>query len=540
MNNSLKFSLLIFIGFICISCETTTRLISNYSGYDHKTRPNQNLTVQPEWVTKTPSEEDTVDGKIYHFIGSYSASENEADGSRLEFARTRAVQDARMQVSSFLNSKIKFTVKDVVQETGLSSDENINGKKTSIKNRKSKDELYSESYFKSSSSFGGLIRRDEFWERYETQKKNNSKTFYKSWIHYTISQKDIDKAKLELERKEKISEKEKDSFESYSSRSTYVIKLIQNTNFLEKEEEYKNLYFELCEINSFLKGLTYYNTLDLADGERRKYETCLETIKKALDEFDPTDIQKQQFLYVIRTQSAELGEKTDYIQKLESDISFLKEEKLRIAKDFENQLFLKNEKNELTNRLIEEFKTGIHDEISDIQKQGIRLVSTNIFAVYPAKPELKHSENDFQYCTNAVTNREWISFLTMTGNLDYSKAENGLDSPVQNLSFYDAVSYCNWLSRLYNLPEFYSIEEDKISFNNNSGYRLPSNMEINEIQNKKIFSNSSETFYYWTNDFYVYFCRLGKLQIHSEKISSSMQKEKLAGVIIVRSSDADK
>lgn len=540
MNNSLKFSLLIFIGFICISCETTTRLISNYSGYDHKTRPNQNLTVQPEWVTKTPSEEDTVDGKIYHFIGSYSASENEADGSRLEFARTRAVQDARMQVSSFLNSKIKFTVKDVVQETGLSSDENINGKKTSIKNRKSKDELYSESYFKSSSSFGGLIRRDEFWERYETQKKNNSKTFYKSWIHYTISQKDIDKAKLELERKEKISEKEKDSFESYSSRSTYVIKLIQNTNFLEKEEEYKNLYFELCEINSFLKGLTYYNTLDLADGERRKYETCLETIKKALDEFDPTDIQKQQFLYVIRTQSAELGKKSDYIQKLESDISFLKEEKLRIAKDFENQLFLKNEKNELTNRLIEEFKTGIHDEISDIQKQGIRLVSTNIFAVYPAKPELKHSENDFQYCTNAVTNREWISFLTMTGNLDYSKAENGLESPVQNLSFYDAVSYCNWLSRLYNLPEFYSIEEDKISFNNNSGYRLPSNMEINEIQNKKIFSNSSETFYYWTNDFYVYFCRLGKLQIHSEKISSSMQKEKLAGVIIVRSSDADK
>ena len=540
MNNFLKFSLFIFTGFICISCETTTRLISNFSGYDYKNQPNQNLKVQPEWVTKTPPEEDTPDGKIYHFIGSYSAAENEANNSSVEFARTKAVQDARIQVSEFLNSKIKFTVQDVVQETGVSSDENINGKKTSIENRKSKDELYIESYFKSSSSFGGLIRRGEFWECYETQKKNDSKTFYKSWVHYTMSQKDIDKAKLELERKEKISEKEKRAFEDYSSRSTYVIKLIQNTNFLEKEEEYKNLYFELCEINSFLKGLTYYNTLDLADEERRKYETCLETIKKALDEFDPTDVQKQQFLYVIRTQSAELGQKSTRIQKLESDISFFKQEKSRIIKDFENQLFLKDEKNELINRLIKDFKTGIHDEISDIQKQGIHLVSTNIFAVYPAKPELKHSETGFQYCTNAVTNREWISFLTMTGNLDYSKAENGLDSPVQNLSFYDAVSYCNWLSRLYGLPEFYSIEEDKIAFNNNSGYRLPSNIEINEIRNKKIFSNSSETFYYWTNDFYVYFCRLGKLQIHSEKISSSMQKEKLAGVIIVRSSDADK
>ena len=132
MNNFLKFSLFIFTGFICISCETTTRLISNFSGYDYKNQPNQNLKVQPEWVTKTPPEEDTPDGKIYHFIGSYSAAENEANNSSVEFARTKATQDARIQVSEFLNSKIKFTVQDVVQETGVSSDENINGKKTSI------------------------------------------------------------------------------------------------------------------------------------------------------------------------------------------------------------------------------------------------------------------------------------------------------------------------------------------------------------------------------------------------------------------------
>lgn len=538
MDNSLKLSFLIFISFICASCEST-RLIYNFSGYDYKNQPNQNLKVQPEWVTKIPLEEDTADGKIYHFIGSYSASEKEANGSQLEFVRTKAAEDARIQVSNFLNSEIKSTVKDFVQEKGVSSDGNINRKKFSIENRKSEDELYIESYFKSSSSFGGLIRRNEFWECYETQKKNNRKIFYKSWIHYTISQKDIDKAKSELEHKEKISEKEKRTFENYSSRSTYVIKLIQNTNFLEKETEYKNLYFELCEINSVLKGLTYYSTLDLADEERRKYETCLETIKKTLEEFDPTDVQKQQYLYVIRTKSAELEQKSDYIQKLESDISFLNQEKSGIVKEFENQLSLKNEKIELTNNLIKEFQSGIYDEISELQKQGIRLVSTNIFAVYPAKPELKNSENGFQYCVNAVTNREWISFLTMKGNPDYSKAENGLDEPVQNLSFYDAASYCNWLSRLYGLPEFYSIEEDKIIFKNNCGYRLPFNIEINEIQNEKIFSNSSETFSYWTNDFCVYSCKSGKLQILSEEIPISMLKEKLAGLIISRSSNAE-
>lgn len=242
---------------------------------------------------------------------------------------------------------------------------------------------------------------------------------------------------------------------------------------------------------------------------------------------------------MIRTKSAELEQKSDYIQKLESDISFLKQEKSGIVKEFENQLSLKNEKIELTNNLIKEFQTEIYDEISELQKQGIRLVSTNIFAVYPTKPELKISENGFQYCVNAVTNREWISFLTMKGKPDYSKAENGLDEPVQNLSFYDAAFYCNWLSRLYGLPEFYSIEEGKITFNNNSGYRLPFNIEINEIQNEEIFSNSSETFSYWTNDFCMYSCKSGKLQILSEEIPISMVKEKLAGLIILRSSNAE-
>lgn len=125
----------------------------------------------------------------------------------------------------------------------------------------------------------------------------------------------------------------------------------------------------------------------------------------------------------------------------------------------------------------------------------------------------------------------------MKGSPDYSKAENGLDLPVQNLSFYDAASYCNWLSRLYGLPEFYSIKENNITFNNNSGYRLPFE---NEIKDEKIFLNSSETFSFWTNNFYVYSCNSGKLQALSGKIPSSMLKEKLAGIIIVRSSDENK
>ena len=109
MNNSFKLSFFIFTSFICVSCEST-RLISNFSGYDYKNQSDLNLKVRPGWITKIPIEEDTVDGKIYHFIGSYSASEKEASGSQLEFVRTKAAEDARIQVSNFLNSEIKLMI----------------------------------------------------------------------------------------------------------------------------------------------------------------------------------------------------------------------------------------------------------------------------------------------------------------------------------------------------------------------------------------------------------------------------------------------
>ena len=137
--------------------------------------------------------------------------------------------------------------------------------------------------------------------------------------------------------------------------------------------------------------------------------------------------------------------------------------------------------------------------IAELQKSGIHLVSSNVFAVYPSKPEFTFSNDGVSFCAQAVTNREFISYLTLTGSPDYSRAEDGLDSPAA-VSFFDSIRYCNWLSRLYGLPEFYTIEGETVRCNGNSGYRLPFDEEFSAAhqQGFSLFSENMEVISFLT------------------------------------------
>ncbi len=57
--------------------------------------------------------------------------------------------------------------------------------------------------------------------------------------------------------------------------------------------------------------------------------------------------------------------------------------------------------------------------------------------------------------------------------------ENGYERhPANEVSWYGAVEYCNWLSRQSKLTPFYNIRGESVTFNANSkGYRLPSEAE---------------------------------------------------------------
>lgn len=485
-----KVLLLLAPGLLFASC-TTTRLISNSEGYDYKTNSNAQLKRQPDWI-KTQKEEKLAEGVVFHFVGQYLATENDPDGGRIEAVRTKAVADARSQVSEYLISEIKTTVHDYVKETNVLEETEVNGTAQSARHTEAQDELYIESYFKSSSSFSGLIRLGEFYECHEATK--TGKQYYKCWVHYSISRKDIEKAKADIERKESVSAKERRMFARLKKQCTDATRLLKNTDFLQNESDYKSFYFELCELNSTLKGLSYYHSLDLADDERREYNALLEKNAAILDEYDPTDIQKQTYLYVIRQQESALQEQSGEIERLKSEIDELKNDKDGIISALERKIALKEQEAEAT----QNFADTLTKRIAELQKSGIHLVSTNVFAVYPSKPEFTFSSDGVSFCAQAVTNREFISYLTLTGSPDYSRAEDGLDSPAI-VSFLDSIRYCNWLSRLYGLPEFYTIEGETVRCNGNSGYRLPFEEELSAAQEQgfSFLSGDGEIIIFW-------------------------------------------
>ena len=94
----MKKALLFLTPCVLLASCATTRLISNSEGYDYKTNSNAQLKKHPDWI-KTQKEEKLAEGTVFHFVGQYLATENDPDGGRIEVVRTKAVADARSQVS---------------------------------------------------------------------------------------------------------------------------------------------------------------------------------------------------------------------------------------------------------------------------------------------------------------------------------------------------------------------------------------------------------------------------------------------------------
>ena len=538
------FTIIIFYVLVSISCTTlTSRMVENSQDYHYKNNQKNDLMKRPEWIKKIPDNEDTPSGKIFHFIGAYSTTAFTLNCDNLDFVRNKAVEDARNQVSQYLKSEVKSVLKDKIIEKNQSKLVSQNKKENSILKQESTDEIYVESYIKSSSSFSGLTRKEEYWEKFETRFNRKPKNFYNVYIHYTINENDIKKALIEIEKKEDINEKEKSLFLNIQNSSEYLIKLLNKTDFMSAEDDFKSFYFELCELNSSLKGLTYYSSLDLSNEERRNYENLKEKISKSLQEYDPTDIQKQSYLSQIRLQEKEIEEMQKQINSLELEIMELTDDKDSVIKSLNEKVLLLKQQIETTTATLNDYTANISNEIEKLQENGVHLISTNIFAVYPNKPYFNFNNNDFFISNSPVTNRDYISYLTLTGRTDYAKAELGLDNPAFFISLYDCIYYCNWLSRLYNLPEYYSVKNGIIMEKNNTGYRLPNKTEIEiALSNDSTFADSLGNINLWTNEILesektvVCNINVSAKKISTQKISLSESNAMIA-FIIARSSD---
>lgn len=455
------------------SC-ATTRLISNSNGFDYNTNPEISLIKEnPDWLNKGMYQETLLDGNYYYVVGSYIGNTKKPNADKADVAESEAAKDAKVKLAEFLSSDVTTRSSSMMSGENRVKEMAFNGKNSTLSQGEYYDSLYTDTYVESTASFSGLALIDRFFSLFEDTEEN--KRYYNYWCRFRISEKDLKKAQEEIENKKNLSTLERDRFKSVKSVALKTMQYLKNCNFLENEEQFKSLYFELVNYSAELRGLDYFNKLDLESEEKKEYDELIKQITEILEEYNPTDIQKQQYLYRIRTLEKALQERDIQIGRLDNDVISLKSDHNNVLTLMERQIAEKEAENTAIRGLV----NNLEQNISELQKNGIHLVSTNVFAVYPGKPEFTFSGEGFSLSSSAVTNREFVSYLTMTGTPDYSLAEEGLDNPVPR-SFLDCVEYCNWLSRLYSLPEFYTVKNGTVQCNNNGGYRLPFEDELAE------------------------------------------------------------
>lgn len=459
--------------FCFFSC-VTTRLISNSNGFDYNTNPEISLIKEkPDWLNKGMYQETLLDGNYYYVVGSYIGNTKKPNADKADVAESEAAKDAKVKLAEFLSSDVTTRSSSMMSGENWVKEMAFNGKNSTLSQGEYYDSLYTDTYVESTASFSGLALNDRFFSLFEDTEEN--KRYYNYWCRFRISEKDLKKAQEEMKNKKDLTSLEIARYNDLKSSTLRTIQFLKDCNFMDNEEQFKSLYFELVNNSSELRGLDYFNKLDLGSEEKKDYDGLIKQISEILEEYDPTDIQKQQYLYRIRTLEKALQERDIQIGRLDNDVISLKSDHENVLTLMERQIAEKEAENTAIRGLI----NNLEQNISELQKKGIHLVSTNVFAVYPGKPEFTFSGEGFSLSSSAVTNREFVSYLTMTGTPDYSLAEEGLDNSVSR-SFLDCVEYCNWLSRLYSLPEFYTVKNGTVQCNNNGGYRLPFEDELAE------------------------------------------------------------
>lgn len=464
----------VIAGTFCFFSCATTRIISNSNGYDYNTNPEISLIKEkPDWLNKGMYQETLLDGNYYYVVGSYIGNTKKPNADKADVAESEAAKDAKVKLAEFLSSDVTTRSSSMMSGENWVKEMAFNGKNSTLSQGEYYDSLYTDTYVESTASFSGLALNDRFFSLFEDTEEN--KRYYNYWCRFRISEKDLKKAQEEMKNKKDLTSLEIARYNDLKSSTLRTIQFLKDCNFMDNEEQFKSLYFELVNNSSELRGLDYFNKLDLGSEEKKDYDGLIKQISEILEEYDPTDIQKQQYLYRIRTLEKALQERDIQIGQLDNDVISLKSDHENVLTLMERQIAEKEAENTAIRGLI----NNLEQNISELQKKGIHLVSTNVFAVYPGKPEFTFSGEGFSLSSSAVTNREFVSYLTMTGTPDYSLAEEGLDNSVSR-SFLDCVEYCNWLSRLYSLPEFYAVKNGTVQCNNNGGYRLPFEDELAE------------------------------------------------------------
>jgi hypothetical protein len=147
---------------------------------------------------------------------------------------------------------------------------------------------------------------------------------------------------------------------------------------------------------------------------------------------------------------------------IESALSLIRDQ-LQIVKNHDDQ----NQKNHDDQFIQEACKQHIYTFAND----DLCLIESLIDQTNIQDLEKKHQP--FLIAKTPVTQKFWQSIMKQ--NPSYFN-DHPL-KPVESLSWFDCVSFCNQLSLMQNLEPYYLIENEKVTLTHSKGFRLPTEAE---------------------------------------------------------------
>jgi hypothetical protein len=454
-----------------------------------KTVLNRSSEVTPDWINGSTVEEND---KVY-FVGRSTPlkkelEKNQLAGWSLEQADEEALRNVLGAVARYIQSDVSSGFKEQTSES----------QQNGVSNSRSQAEQTL--FLRSSASFQGLKVQYMYYERYSDTLRINKKKvaaeYVHYWVRYEIPATEINLAREALARGESIVEAEKHYFEDLKNQFNNELLRLENLDILDREQEYMTAYSEIINIRARLKALSTYNDSfinqetdpALAEEGRKKledYNQVLETIESVVRNFDPVDIQKQRYQFLIRGLDSQISEMTATIERNNAEIEDLKAAHGGLVYRMQTRIDVLEQEKAAVQNTLKEYTEAVKGDIEELRKQGITLVSQNVFVSYPVKPAealvpAAGGTAAFYAAGKLVNNQDFISFAVMTGKNTFNRAEGGLEKAAVSVSFTEAAEYCNWLSKLYGLAECYTLSSGQVSKYDKSknGYRLPERLEI--------------------------------------------------------------
>ncbi|MDR2536333.1 MAG: formylglycine-generating enzyme family protein [Treponema sp.] len=353
------------------------------------------------------------------------------EGSTIAEASRIAENEVKRQIGSYILSPLQVEAA-VEGETRTIKD----SQKTS---RETKEELAEQDYIikwiQSSASFSDVHWEDDYWERHKT---GNTETI-RYWVRYSITEEHVAAARSQITRQYDIAQKEADDFIKLKDRLEKVLSLLERLSFLDQENQYRKQYENLLIIQTQWQELTTLR-------EHPDYIKKGNELTAGIRYYDPTDSKRQ-----IKQENERL--------RIQQEIA-INERKL----------------------LEEQYQSGggVHKNDGSVPVSRFTQLTVGTTRLQIGK---------------MVTNGDFSSFLDSTDRPNLFARNLVKDNPAVNVSWLEAVLYCNWLSAREGLGAYYIVTEKRVQTGGDrKGYRLLTMEEINRGLDRKVIKPEDVTY----------------------------------------------